>query len=952
MVDMQASEAQHRLAETKFYPPLLREDVIPRQHLLDDLRNRMASHPLTLLSAPAGYGKTTLLAALPPAYPDLSMAWLSLDEEDNDPARFLTALIVALQHLNPTCGATAQSLLTSHVHRGADVRRVASVLINDVLETLSDPFAVILDDLHLISEPSIYVALDYLLEHRPPQMHLVAASRVDPPLALARLRARGEVAELRLAELRFSDEEAMTFLNNRLHLGLSGDELDLLQSRTEGWAVGLRLLASSLNGLSSAEDRRVLIDHLAQTDRYIFDFLAEEVFNRQEPEARTFLLETAILPELTSTLCQAITGRANAGAMLEALYRRNLFLVQVSPLQGQTSSDPRVSHPYQPQLDTDNLKPETKYRYHDLFAEFLRHKLEQTRPEHLPDLHLRAAQAESDPTRAVAHYLAAARWQEAADLIEQVGAEMFNRGYLDTLSRWINALPASVRERRPHLLHYLSHCAFWKGAWLEVQSLLKRALHSFEVAGDEAGQGEVLADLAICAVAQGDLERGSALFGQALAYPIPPHTRVQALLGRALAQGAWGDWAQTERDFNAAMALVRRSGGLDPLHLVAFPFFHPGFAFLPGGLEHLERICRQAKAQVGDEVSPSRLMVEEMTTVLHLFRGRLAEAVRTGESALALRQRLGGHPYVSLDAALFLMIAHAARGDYAAVEPLFELLFLGVDQKGQPPPDLPVYLFYAGRVRWLQACAQSFDIAQDRPFDTAQGRPFDTAQDRSGRNSYLAEAGEIYAQMCAPMEEDPQLDFPEARICRTWMGSLLDMAEGRYEKAERALRQREVLEQTDRDSTMHGSTRLMLARLYLQQNRRQEALAELASALAYHEQLGIPFAILLEGQSIVPLLRLAVEQGVHEDYAAYLLELLGADDQPRAVHVPQTGETLTPREVEVLRQIVQGASNRTIAERLVIAESTVKTHIYHIFAKLEVSSRTEAAARSREMRLL
>jgi LuxR family maltose regulon positive regulatory protein len=935
-VDVQTSKPLSGLAETKFYPPLLRQDVIPRQHLLADLRSRLASHSLTLLSAPAGYGKTTLLAALPAAYPDLPLAWLSLDEEDNDPVRFLTAFIATLQQLNPTCGAAAQSLLTSHIHRGADVRRVASVLINDVLEALSNPFAVILDDLHLINQPSIYVALDYLLEHRPPQMHLVAATRVDPPLALARLRARGELAELRLAELRFSDGEAMTFLNDRLQLDLTRDELDLLQSRTEGWAVGLRLLASSLNGLRSAEDRKAFIAHLAQTDRYIFDFLAEEVFNRQEPEVTAFLLETAILPELTTTLCQAVTGRNDAGDMLEALHRRNLFLVQVFPLQGQASSTLNVSLLDRPQLDAGKLKPETRYRYHDLFAEFLRQKLAQTQPERVPELHRRAAQAEGDPVRAVGHYLAATRWQEAADLIERVGAEMFRRGYLDTLSRWINALPATVRESRPRLLHYLSHCIFWEGAWLKVQSLLERALHGFELAGDEAGQGEVLADLAICASGVGDLERSGVLYGRALDYPIPPHTRVQALLGCALVQGGLGNAAQAERDFNAAMALIQESDRLDPLHLVAFPFFHPGFAFLPGGLEHLERICRQARAQVGQEVGPSRLMVEEMTTVLHLFRGRLAEAVRAGESALALRVRLGGHPYLSLDAALYLMIAHAARGDYAAVESLFDLLLLGVDQENQPAADLPIYLFYAGRVRWLQACA----------------RLFEAAQQRSSQDGYLKHAREIYAWMCALVEEGTQSDFPEVRICRTWMRSLLDVAEGRYEQAERALRQPDVLEQTDGGSTMHGSTRLMLARLYLQQNRRQEALAELAVALAYHEQLGIPFAILLEGQSILPLLRLAVEQEVHADYAAYLLELLGADEEPHPLHVPQTGETLTSREVEVLRQIVQGANNRTIAERLVIAESTVKTHIYHIFAKLEVNNRTEAAARFRGMRPL
>jgi ATP/maltotriose-dependent transcriptional regulator MalT len=352
---------------------------------------------------------------------------------------------------------------------------------------------------------------------------------------------------------------------------------------------------------------------------------------------------------------------------------------------------------------------------------------------------------------------------------------------------------------------------------------------------------------------------------------------------------------------------------------VTLPFFHPGFAVAPGGLEHLESIARQARAQVDDEISPSRLMVEEMTTVLHLFRGRLAEAIRSGESALALRERLGGHPFLSLNAPLFLIIAHAARGDYAAAEPLFDLLCTKVDQTGQPPPDLAIHLFYAGRVRWLQG--------------------------------HLQEARQIYAQMCAFLDKDPRREFPESRICRAWMKSLLAMAEGRYEEAKRALRQPEVLEQRDRASTMHGSTRLMLARLYWRQNRQREALAELAPVLAHHQQLGIPFAILLEGQSIVPLLRLAVEEGLHEDYATNLLTLLGADDEPRPVEVPDTGATLTPREVQVLGLVVAGYSNRAIAEQLVISVWTVKSHLTKTYRKLDVDSRTQAVVRARELGL-
>ncbi len=919
MVDQLSSEPLNWFAETKFHPPLLRDDVISRQHLIDDLRSKMLSYPLTLLSAPAGYGKTTLLASLYSIYPELSVAWLALDKEDNDPTRFLNALIIALQQLNPACGAMAQSLLTGYSHQSIKVRRVASVLINDVLETFSQPFTLILDDLHRITEPSNFITLDYLLEHRPPQLHLVVATRIDPPLSLARLRARGEVAELRLRRLRFSDEEAKTFLNERLNLNLSAADLALLQVRTEGWAVGLRLLATSLDRIASTEERRNFIQFLAQSERNVFDFLAEEVFGYQDQAVRNFLLETAILPELTATLCQAVTRRADAGTMLEEIYHRNLFLVKVSPLRGEASSKPAASSFTQLQIETNRPNNEIRYRYHDLFARFLHYRLQQVWPKRVPILHQRAAEVEKDPARAIMHYLAAASWSDAAALIEQIGAEMFSRGYLDSLSRWIAALPISVRESRPRLLHYQSHCAFLKGSWKEAQSLLEHALRGFKTAGDEAGQGEVLADLATCAAAEGDLERCAALFSQALTYPIPPHSQVQALLGRALATETSANFGQIEQDFNAAIALVQQSAELDPLHLVTFPFFHPGFAFLPGGLEHLERICRQARAQVGDKASPLLLMVEEMTTILRLFRGKLGEAIRSGERALALRKRLGGHPYIELDAALFLIIAHAARGNFAAAEPLFDLLFLGVDQMGQPPPDMPVFLFYAGRARWLQ-----------------------------GR---LQEARQYYTQMCFLLDEASLPETKENRICRVWMRSLLEMAEGRFKQAEEALRQPGVLKQQDRASFMHGSTRLMLSRLYWRQNRIEEALGELAPVLAYHKQLGIPFPILVEGQSIVPLLRLATEKGVYAGYASSLLALLSPDNDLQPVEVPRTGATLTPREVEVLCLVTAGYSNRAIAEDLVISKWTVKSHLTKIYRKLDVTSRTQAIGRARDLGL-
>jgi ATP/maltotriose-dependent transcriptional regulator MalT len=305
-----------------------------------------------------------------------------------------------------------------------------------------------------------------------------------------------------------------------------------------------------------------------------------------------------------------------------------------------------------------------------------------------------------------------------------------------------------------------------------------------------------------------------------------------------------------------------------------------------------------------------------MTALLHLFRGQFAEVIRAGERTLLLTERLGGYPFLGIAAAMSLIPAYTVRGDYAVTESLFDLLLLGRKRTSRPIMDPTPILFGLGRIRWQQ-----------------------------GR---MGKARQFYTQMCAIA--DPQREIPAAHVCRAWMGSLLAAAEGCYEQAERALRQPEVLEQKDRYST-GGSTRLMLARLYLQQDRKQEALDEQAPALAHYEQLGLPWPILAEGQSIVPLLRLAIEQGLHATYAAHLLDLLAADDASHPIPLAHTGKNLTPREVEVLRLVVAGCNNRTIAQKLVISQWTVKSHLTHIYRKLDVVSRTQAVVRARELGL-
>ena len=369
----------------------------------------------------------------------------------------------------------------------------------------------------MIAEPAIYIALDYLLERLPPQMRLVVGARHDPPLALPRLRARGQLAELRVGDLRFTLDETATFLNETLRLGLSPDDLTTLQNRTEGWPVGLRLLAGSLTRIPTPAGRTAFIAHLAQTGRHIFGFLADEVLSRQSPAVRTFLLETSILSELTPALCQAVTGRSDAEAMLEDLDRRSLFIAAVN----RPPHTPTLPHPH------------TSYRYHALFAEFLRRQLAQEMPERAPELHRRAAEAQAAPDHAIGHYLAAEMWEQAAQAIEQVGEQLLHQGLLDTLIGWIRALPTPLREAHPDLAWLLGHCALLKGEFEVAQSLLERVLRDYEAAGDELRGGGALTYLALSALLQADFERASTLIQRALAHPLPPHSRVSLLMGRA-----------------------------------------------------------------------------------------------------------------------------------------------------------------------------------------------------------------------------------------------------------------------------------------------------------------------------------------------------------------------------------------------------------------------------------
>jgi LuxR family maltose regulon positive regulatory protein len=875
------------LARTKLQPPQLRPDTMARPRLLAELSAALDTRRLTLLAAPAGYGKTTLLAGLPQTFPELPLAWLSLDEEDNDPARFLAALIAAMRQLDPACGAAAHARLASQPDPATAISEIIGTLINELITALPGRFALVLDDLHVLSHKAIYAALEYLLVNMPSQMRMLVATRHDPPLALARLRARGQLAELRLDTLGFTRGEMDDLLNGQFNLGLRPAEVAALAERSEGWAASLRLLASSLDRMTQADERAAFLSHLARAERATFDFLADEVLDRQEPTLRAFLLHTSILPELTPTLCAAVTGRSDAGELLERLYRRNLFLVTL----GDSTS---------------------AYRYHALFAAFLRQRLAREMPGLVGELHRRAADAERLPGRAIGHYLAAEQWEPAGRLIAQVASDMLFSGQMNTLRGWIQALPEAQRAQQPRLSYLLGMCARLRGDLGEAAGLLHRALRGFDERGDSVGQGETLIQLASCAVLGGDFPRGGELLAQALERAIPVSSLVQGLMARSAMDLLWERWSQAGTDFATAVALARESGDRDALQMLVV-MLHPVYSILPGGVAQIERLAPYALAQLGEQASLVHIAVDAQMALVHMARWCPTEAIAAGERVMAASATLGGMPYIDADVIAVVANANTMLGRYAEAARHFELMLQQLDRSALSVMAKPGLLYLLGRLHFEQ-----------RRLDAARG---------------------VYSQMCA-IEHAGEL--PLAPALRAMMRGRLELVAGRPREAERALRQAVALQSGARLVRIFGNAHVLLAYLLQGQGRLREALAEIGGLLAECERDNIPALMLSEGSVAVPLLRLAVEHNTHAAFAARLLDALESA-APRLVRVPETGETLSRREVEVLRLLAAGASNRAIAEHLVLGEQTIKSHVARILRKLDVASRTQAAARARAL---
>ncbi|MBN1487065.1 MAG: hypothetical protein JW981_05440, partial [Anaerolineae bacterium] len=465
---------------TKFYIPLSLPDLVSRPHLIQRLNATLLRRPrMTLVAAPAGFGKTTLIATwlrilmkTPEAWPvgtaGLKCAWLSLEGDDNNPTRFFTYFVATIENTLGSVGDDIHSLLKSPSQRKA----MLTILINN-LATISWELVIILDDYHLIADTTIHEALSFFIDHLPPQVHLVIISRMDPPLSLARLRTRGQLTELRAADLRFTPEETAAFFQDVMGLVLSMEDIAALEARTEGWIAGLQLAALSLRGRLSDNITNFITD-FSGSNRHIIDYLADEVLHQLDPDVYSFLCQTAILDYLTASLCDVLTGRDDSQELLRYLEQANLFVV---PLDQQRKW----------------------YRYHHLFADFLRNNLRQDMPEQVIGLHHRAAhwyEQQGMLGLAVNHILATEDFEAATLLIEKAAQTTLARGEFHTLLSWLRRLPESIVQENAQLSILFAEALVIAGELDSVEFYLHNAEQQLNTAAPENYQ-ELLSELLV-----------------------------------------------------------------------------------------------------------------------------------------------------------------------------------------------------------------------------------------------------------------------------------------------------------------------------------------------------------------------------------------------------------------------------------------------------------------------
>lgn len=919
------------LLATKLHIPVARGHKVQRQRLFDrlDAGTRTA---LSLVAAPAGFGKSTLVSDWLHSRPRPA-GWLSLEPSDNDLRRFLSYVAAALEHPLPGVSRGLTAALASS--RLPDPEPLLTPLLNELWERPG--CVLVLDDYHVIEAAEIHEALNFLVEHLPPEMHVLVASRSYPPLHLPRLRARGMLAELRAEDLRFSGEEATRFLRDSMGLEVSAADVEALERRTEGWIAGLQMAALSLRG---RDEVGAFLAGFTGSHRFVLDYLTEEVLDQQSPDRLEFLLRTALLPRLCGELCDAVTGRTDSQDVLESLETANLFLI---PLDDRRRW----------------------YRYHHLFASLLQEQLRHRMSDaELVRLHEQAADwfaAHQLPEEALAHASAAGCWERSAAILEAYADLYLSRGEIGTVARWFEGVPREEMRGRPRLLLSLAVILFSTMRWPEFNALLPelRAAVNAGCAAGGAADPELSARLDTLIVFQltgaGDFA-GVIAHAKAALERIPEANPsrgvVTGVLGMALARTCQSAAAMpvleeaarlTFASGNLVAAVIARcnQGWLEATHgrlqasrerfeqalrMVAslgtprLPAAAPAYSGLADvALERGDLEGAFEMATIAVELGKASEVTGQVRSLASLSRvqaarGELDEARRTLEHLTALIRMTG------------IELWHSVT---RAVQARFDLL----QAKREPRADL---LAAIGRWAEKDGLLDGWDAVRER---FLLDMPCDYAHLTAARWLIAAGQPERALELLAALEK--------VAVEEGWIRSRIDIA---------------LLEALAHQKRGQSTGK--------RREPPEEALDALTRALELAEPEGYVQAFVAEGEPFYRLLtaldearpgalagtrwsdRLDQALGVQTREVALPVFTPGASVQITGRAQQPPGEPLSDRELEVLRAIASGLSNAEAARRLYLSPFTVKKHLENIYGKLGVHNRTEAIARAQGLRLI
>jgi len=858
---------------------------------------------LTLISAPAGFGKTTLLVDWVNTH-NIPAAWFSVDKNDNDPLHFLTYVILGLQTLQADIGKAALTMLKSP--QPPPIESILINLINDVMPIPAD-MALILDDYHLVDAKPIHDMITFLLENLPGQMHMIIATRSDPPLPLARIRSHHQLTELRAADLSFTADETAILFNESLNLQLSNRDIQLLETRTEGWIAGLQLAALSIQGRKDPSD---FIRAFKGEHRYIADYLMEEVLDRQPEHLRNFLLQTSILARLSGPLCDAVTEQENSQQLLNDLEKANLFVIP---------------------LDDERCW----YRYHHLFADLLEQRLRSKQADLIPELHRRASQwlAENGfKNEAVDHAFFAQDTDRAAQLIEEIAEIDWDRARESRLLRWFKKLPDEKIDANPNLGIFYARESFKSGHLDEAEKRLQAAEQMLESASiSDVNKKGLLGRIAVIraymSARTGDVSGIIRFSNQALKLLPQRDLMWRSVAAWTLGMGyGWagaGDCVKAQQAFSAAMKTSQEAGNI---YYYIFAGSCLGSVMLMRAkFKEASNICQQM-------LSLAIKNGIEQTGIAGSLYGNLGmilcecndvdEGIRLLNKAVELSEQ-GRDPVILASCRISLLRGLIYRTDFAGAFKLMEKINEGASDFMMPP--------------WITNTISAFNVYMwigsgnlNRALQWVQERrlSIDNTLDNLREFEYLALAHILFAQK--------QLDDADRLLQR-------------------------LIENAKAGDRVYLMIEMMLWRalIFKAKGDIEAALDELQSALALAEPGGLINIFVSKGKPVAELLEeiLGAEKSDHDDTKAsfsrsYVKKIVIAFKAGTPPKIKGLLEPLSEREIEVLSLIAAGLSNKDIAEKLFISLNTVKTHTKNINSKLDVNSRIKAATRAKELGIL